>query len=209
MEQAVIGFVGVIVGTLATIGYAWWSERTSLRRQARYLAVRVVCILDKFTDDCASVAGDDGLCRGETRPDGCHQVQVPDPAPPAFPEDLNWQSIDCNLMYRILSLPNAMDGVVRLLSSDDDLDTPPYDEYFEERQLQYAGLGLDVSQLAQTIRAAYAIPDLDQNTHLVRYMNEVKQRIEKQRDERATKYPAEGLSRFFPPSEQAKNGSII
>lgn len=63
-------------------------------------------------------------------------------------------------MYQLLSLPNeaweaekAIQNVVEFEAGP-----PDYEEYFEERQLRYALLGLKAHELASQLRRKYKIP---------------------------------------------------
>ena len=60
-------------------------------------------------------------------------------------------------MYRILSFPNQVeDGREYSYRPWANWPYPPdYDEYFEERRLQFSELGLIAAQLASDLRTAY------------------------------------------------------
>jgi hypothetical protein len=160
MSDGVVGLLGVIVGAVLTWGHGTWSEWRERARHARYLAIRVVCILDKYIEDCVAVTLDDGYCEG--RPggeDGTAEPQVETPPPPAFPQDLDWKCIDHELMYRLLSLPRDVEAAnQRIVYASENAFPPDYDEAFEERQYQYAKLGLAAFALTEEIRKRYKIP---------------------------------------------------
>lgn len=160
MINAVIGFIGVIVGFLLTFLKDWLKERSGRKNRARYLAIRVVCNLDEFLQQCIDVAYDDGLYRGDYNADGNREAQISQPDDFSLPEDVDWHSIDHTLMYRILSLSNRVTASNRIIESAEDNSFPPdWDEAFEERQYQYSCLGLDVADLAKTLRLTYGIPE--------------------------------------------------
>jgi hypothetical protein len=91
-------FLGVLVGTALIPAIRGYFTR---KKSARYLAIRVVCILDKYVDDCASVASD----WGEDDAEGLAQAQVSAPPSPWYPDDLHSHSIGHRLMYELLALP--------------------------------------------------------------------------------------------------------
>jgi hypothetical protein len=157
---AVVGIVGVVVGSFLALLREIWSDSRMRRRHARYLAIRVVCILDKYVESCAEVVSDDGLCDGQRDEQGCLQAQVPTPSPPAFPEGLDWKSIDHALMYRLLSMPNEAEAADRKLDHvwQYVAGPPDFDEFFEERQYKYSALGLAAFALTQEMRTKYDIP---------------------------------------------------
>lgn len=153
--SAASGLVGVIVGAVLP----WFRDGWDNKRKARYLAIRIVCILDEFLETCTSVVGDDGLCYGRRNADGYLQAQVALPNGLQFPADVDWKSIDHGLMYRILALPSRIEADNRVIAAvGDDSFPPDFDEVFDERQYRYACLGLDTADLVQTLRRTYGIP---------------------------------------------------
>ncbi|MBM0105831.1 hypothetical protein JM946_13910 [Steroidobacter sp. S1-65] len=128
ISVALIGLGGVVVGAFLTpiieAVKAWYASR----KHARYLAIRVVCILDQFIDACADVVAD----HGEEDEAGIYTYD-PLPDPPSFPDDVDWRSIDSKLMYEILSLPNKAESARRAIWNCARVTGPPYDEVGTER----------------------------------------------------------------------------
>jgi hypothetical protein len=161
---------GIVLTALVTTVGTWFVTRYQLQQEAqaqakirkeeldrhgRYLAIRVVCALDTFVNGCGDAVYDDGMMGndGET---------VPRESTPnlVFPNDVDWKSVDPDLMYRALSLPNeitsadkAIDWVVGQVSGP-----PDYREFFTERILRYGQLGLSALKLADDLRSRYGIP---------------------------------------------------
>jgi hypothetical protein len=196
MSGAVFGLIGVIIGSLLN----WFREMlTDLRtrsRHARYLAIRVVCVLDKYVENCAEVVNDDGLDHGQRDEQGYLQVQVETPDVPAFPSDLDWKSIDHSLMYRIFSMPNEAEAADSKISFVwDYIARPPdFEEYFEERQDQYARLGLAASAITQELRRKYGIPSRDfGDWNPIERLTKAKQQVEEDRLKRAERSAASPL----------------
>jgi|ERR1700732_1614338 len=183
MSGAIYGLAGVVIGALLTWIKDWWVERKSLNRQACYLAIRVVCILDKFVEDCVDVINDDGLCEGRRDSDGCLEPQVELPDFPSFPVDVDWRSIKHDLMYRVLSLPRDVEIADQTIRHSWDISGPPdFDEFFEERKYQYACLGLSAAELARVLRNTYSIPERDfVHWNPVKTLRDKKDTIEDQR----------------------------
>jgi hypothetical protein len=156
--QAIFGLIGVLVGACLTLIQNIWLEWRARGRHAHYLAICVVIALDKYIEDCADVAMDDGLSQGQTNEKGHHEIQVSSPPAPTFAPDLDWKSIDHKLAYRLLSLPNYAQAADRIIGFAWENAFPPdFDELFEERQYQYAKLGLAAFALAQELRREYDI----------------------------------------------------
>jgi hypothetical protein len=154
--EAVFGLVGVLIGAAISWGQAYWFSRRDAERAAQYLAVRIVCIFDKFLEDCVSVVKDKGM-PGQ---DGTYEPQEKAPDMPSFPNDIDWKCIDHNLMYEILSFPSdieAGDNTISFIANE--VASPPdYDEFFEERAIQYVRFGLRAHKLASELREKYDIP---------------------------------------------------
>jgi hypothetical protein len=72
------GVLGVVVGVVMPISREWLARS----RDARYLAIRIVCILDRYVEDCASTAIDSG--QENEKGESVAQVSAP-PPPPARP----------------------------------------------------------------------------------------------------------------------------
>ncbi|MDX2095796.1 MAG: hypothetical protein SFW64_07670 [Alphaproteobacteria bacterium] len=152
--------ISTLLGALIALGGTWLFNQHNTEKAARYLAIRVVCIFDKYLTDCVAVVKDDGLSYGQRTPEGYLDPQVSSPGAPLFPTDVDWKSIDHNLMYEILSFPSDVDAADesiaftwRVIASP-----PDFDEYFEERAFHYAQFGLRAHELASRLRKKYNIP---------------------------------------------------
>jgi len=160
---AFIGLLGVVIGSVITIFQTFWADRKERDRKARYLAIRLVCVLDKYLEDCLSVVNDDGLCCGQRTREGCLEPQVKSPGAPVLPSDVDWKSIDHALMYDIMSFPSDVEAADKEIASVDSEVAvgPDYDDFFEERSFHYAKFGLRVHGLASKLRKKYGIPAKD------------------------------------------------
>ena len=192
MTQAIFGLIGVFVGGLLTWFRDAWSDGRTLKRHARYLAIRVVCVLDKYVQDCADVATDDGLCQGQRNERGYLEAQVSKPPPPTFPQDLDWKSIDHELTYRLFSLQNESEAADRMISFASENAFPPdFEEVFEERQYQYAMLGLAAFALTQELRDKYTISARTPGEwNPVEKLREAKNEVDKYRRDRMQRLTA-------------------
>lgn len=163
MSTVVAGFIGVLLG--ASIGIlkdliAYWAGR---RRRGRYAAVRIICVLDQYVEKCVEVVGDDGTAQG--RPAGLTQhgeeyleAQVTSPSPPIFPADIDWTSLNPDLMYRILALPNLALETDRFIFAASEHSFPPdFGEFFEARWEGYADLGVEALSIAEALRREFKL----------------------------------------------------
>lgn len=171
LTWAVAGGIGLtaFVTTLGTWLVTHYSLRHEAKRQAatrqeemerdgRYVAVRVVCLLDPFVLECCDVVADDG----EYDEDQYRRTKVRAPKLD-FPQDLDWRSVKPALMYRILTLPNEIENAhCSIMAADEFVSSPPdFDEVFEERSYQYAKLGLAAMDLARDLRDTYGLTQPD------------------------------------------------
>ena len=159
MKEAIL----TILGASIALGGTWLFKSGDTEKSARYLAIRLVCLFDKYIEDCVAVVRDDGLCYGSRTQDGCLSPQVRSPGQPDYPEDIDWKSINHDLMYEILSFPAEVEaGDSSISFAWDHCASPPdYDEGFEERSFQYAQFGLKAYDLAQKLRKKYGIREKD------------------------------------------------
>ncbi len=165
MNAAIIGLLGVIVGSILTSFKDWVAHFFNRRGNGRYAAVRLIAVLDEYAQGCVSVVSDDGTCEG--RPAGrtdqgeeYFDPQVIQPGPPTFPADIDWRSINFRIMYRILSLPNNARKTDRYIAASAENSFPPdYDELFSARQEGYAHLGLESVNLIKDLRREFRFPD--------------------------------------------------
>lgn len=158
MTEAIFGLIGVIVGSSITWVQSYWATRRAEQRNAKYLAIRVVCVLDKYVEDCLDVLRDDGLDYGQRNSEGCRESQVRAPGPPIFPEDVDWKSIDHDLMYQILSMPSEVESAEGIIRAAGDISGPPdYEEWFEERKYHYAQFGIAAYKLSEDLCNRYGV----------------------------------------------------
>lgn len=168
MMEAVIGFVGVLVGSGIAVAKDFVLSRSDQKRNGTYGAIRIVGVLDEYAQKCVDVVYDDGTIEG--RPAGQTQdgeeyyvPQVSEPDPPHYPEDIDWKSLPKGLTYRALTLPNtARDANRAIIISSEHAYPPDYEPVFSARQEGYARLGLEAMQLASALRQHFGLPPMTQ-----------------------------------------------
>lgn len=190
---AIIGLVGVLVGSLISVirdGVASWFQR---RRNARYAAIRLVSSLDEYAQKCVDVVSDGGI-PVPFHPEHPHgemvlEPEVDTPDVISYSDDIDWKCIEHKLMYRLLTLPNTARKVERHIAASYEHASPPgYEEIFDARHEGYAILGLEAMALAKELREAYDIdepekhlgnPDWDSKAFLVEQRQRFTDRREK------------------------------
>jgi hypothetical protein len=149
MDSGIASLIGVVVGSSLTLGKDWLMLWKKDRKDLVLLAIQVAAQLEKFAADCASVAGDDG----EEDEHGMTHTSVASPKFDVKAHDVEWKVVRPDLLLKILDLPYQVelaDGAISVAA--DFADAPDYWEYFEERQYQYAGLGIGAAELAAELR---------------------------------------------------------
>jgi hypothetical protein len=153
--SGVFVLAGVAVGQWLTYKREKWVADDQRDRNARFLAIRCVCVLDPFVSQCCDIAYDDGIedQGGITQP----RVATPELM---FPTDVDWRSIPADLMYSLLTLPSEIAAADQVIAQVDEYiaGPPDYAEVFDERMIQYSKLGLKVLGLADQLRTKYQIP---------------------------------------------------
>jgi len=163
MIEAVIGLVGVVVGSVITISKDVWLSWLERRREGSYSAIRLICILEEYADRCIDVVYDDGTVLGlpaRRSDDGEYyrEAQVTTPVPLEYTNDISWRSIQKPLMHRALALSNKARSTDRHIFDANEHACPPdFTEVFEPRQEGYAQLGLDALELADDLRKKFDI----------------------------------------------------
>lgn len=212
MESAIFGLVGVALGALLTVAKEWWFQSRKTKKDAEYLAIQVSCELERYVSRCAEVVGDDGLCDGQTDENGCHSIQVEAPTfdPKLF--GVEWKSLPVNLMYEVLDFPFQGEIANRHVAAAFEYaaSPPDFSEGFEERQFQYAVLGIAASQLVTKLRN-YVDYLLDQSANGILFAIWKTKRLLSRREERREptdiNYPIERTHMHIAPSNSAQQGA--
>jgi len=155
MEKLIIGISGVFLGSILTLLREYINEHRSREREARYLAVRVTCMLERLISDCHHVAWDYGL----PDQDGYHQAKTNLPNLNFDSLDGNWQSLPFELMYELLDFPSDIESAKEFIDATYEHATEPdYPEVFEERQYQFSKIGLKAHELSKSLRYRFSMP---------------------------------------------------
>lgn len=159
MDKFLIGIVGVIVGALLSIIRDYINENRSKTKNARYLAVRIVGLLDQFISQCVDVACDTGRCDSSDN-------MVPTTKIPTLNFDNidgEWQSLSFNLMYEVLDFPNhlltAKEAENAAYEYGDG--APDFNDVFNTRRYHFALLGMRADKLSMKLRNKYGMPNKD------------------------------------------------
>lgn len=146
--SAISGLAGVVVGSFIPIVREWFMDR---KRRA-YAAIRVVCVLDKFVEDCAKAVGQEGQ-------DDLLPVS-PWPTGLDYPADLDWRLLDGKLIYRLLALPNRAAAAANAVSFVSEVASTEHDpQHLTTVNERYVPLGISAAGLARELRCLYGLPE--------------------------------------------------
>ncbi|WP_406662954.1 hypothetical protein [Gallaecimonas sp. GXIMD1310] len=193
MDKAIFGLLGVALGVFLTVAKEWWFQSRKNKKDAEYLSIQVISMLDRFVSGCSAVVDDDGLCHGQPDQDGYHRIQVKTPSFEPEAAKVEWKSLPANLMYEVLTFPNKVEIANNTISAIFEYGTTPpdYVEGFEERQYLYAELGLEAAELASKLRAYSGLPMRQKNEwNSVAFIKERRESIANQRQEHAKQHEA-------------------
>lgn len=158
MTEALFGLIGVLIGSGLTWGQTYWFQRQEKKKAAQYLAIRVVCVLDKFLVDCIEVVKDKGLYTL----DGGKIEKAPMPEL-VFPTDIDWKSIEPELMYKLLSFPTDIEGFRGQIQMAWDINPKDRTIGMEERAFHYAQWGIHAHKLVDELCKKYGIKEKTYN----------------------------------------------
>jgi hypothetical protein len=157
-QAAVWGFVGVVVGSILATAKDLLLDWVKHKRNRNHAAVRIVTLLDVFIDQCRDVAFDKGEPDFSQHDEGELGPSINDPESPPFPDDIDWQALDPQLAYRILSLP-ALYSAAKSAIRQVDHGPPDHVEFFEERRYQFAKLGRIAMCIVKDLRVASGLSE--------------------------------------------------
>lgn len=161
MDKAEYVLIGVVLGVFLNAIKEWWFLKGKNKKELEYLAIRICCYLDAFVYECAGIVADDGLCNGNLDQEGLRSIQTVTPNFNPLTIEVEWKTLPAKLMYEVLSFPSLIEASNRKISWTFECAPPPsYEEGFEERQLQYAKLGLKAFGLSSEIRRIGGLPPL-------------------------------------------------
>jgi hypothetical protein len=156
--KVALGGLIALGGQLAVPFIAWikeaWFAAGKDRKEAEYLAMRLVLVFDALINDCYNAVHDPLIYDQE----GCSESTVPDPTL-SLPADGDYKAFPRHLMYEVISMPNKLDSIKEGMAFAWQHSGPPdYDEFFEYRREHWSRLGLKALDLIDALCRQYKIP---------------------------------------------------
>ncbi|MGC0914870.1 hypothetical protein [Pantoea agglomerans] len=165
--------ITALAGIGGALGSQWLSHHFATARELRasedklareryFIATELVFMLERFAEECARVAMDDG----ELVPPAPGKQCEREPTVEESKINLDgitgdWRVLDPLLMFRIRELPVLQGEANRMIryAGENDDSPPDYSVYFHERQYQYARLGLKAAIQAKRLCRLSGLPD--------------------------------------------------
>jgi hypothetical protein len=156
--KVALGGIIAVSGQLAVTLIAWLKEARfaarAKRKEAEYLAMRLVLLFDGLVSGCYN-AVHDPLREDE---EGVSESTAPNPTL-KLPEEGDYKVLPRHLMYEILSMPNRIDGIEEGLASAWEFSFgPDYEEFFQYRREHFSELGLKALDVIDALCRLYRIP---------------------------------------------------
>ncbi|AMA55722.1 hypothetical protein [Bradyrhizobium sp. CCGE-LA001] len=163
--KVALGGAIAVAGQLTATLIGWLKEArlaaTKKRKDAEYLAMRLVLVLDTLVGACYN-AVHDPLTEDNQ---GILENTVLDPTL-TLPLDGDYKALPRSLMYELLSMPNKLDGINEGLSATANISGPPdHQEYYEYREEHWSKLGLKALGLIDALCHQYKIPPPERPPH--------------------------------------------
>ena len=153
MRDVWIVLIGVGTGALLSVFVEWVAHRYAKKQRRQHLILVVCAVLDDFIVTCQE-AIDDG---GKRSPEGKREFSVPTPTPPSFSAEVDWTTIDQDLLRRFLSFRFAVAKAREQLGEQLPFiafgGVPPhYPEMFNFRRKKCAEWQQEASELSDAFR---------------------------------------------------------
>lgn len=121
------------------------------QKELFYVTTELVFILERYAEVCARVASDNGTDDDSRQPERKAMTDYPELNLADVAGD--WRALEFRHMYRIRELPVLQDEARRAIAYAAEIPVPPFHEdYFRERQYQFARLGIKAVILAARLR---------------------------------------------------------
>lgn len=175
-----IAVAGQLAATLIGWGKEYWFDASKRRKEAEYLAMRLVLVFNDLITDCYN-AVHDPLVEDQ---EGCIESTVADPTL-SLPSDGDYKALPRRLMFQIMSMPSKLDGIKEGMASAYEFSGPPnYDEFFEYRREHWSKLGLDALELIDALCSEFKIPPPERPEYYTPRESFLKELVEIEQDKK-------------------------
>lgn len=161
--------ISALAGIGGSLGSQWVSHHFTTTRERRaseaklareryFIATELIFMLEQYAEGCARVATDDGRNNQDRQPE--RQAEASYPELNLTDVSGDWRVLDPHHMYRIRELPVLQNEARRAIAYAREIPVPPlHENYFWERQYQFARLGMKSVILAMRLRKSAGLPE--------------------------------------------------
>ncbi|MEM9963712.1 MAG: hypothetical protein AAGC58_00030 [Asticcacaulis sp.] len=185
--SAISALLGALIGGFVPLIGKYVGHQMNKGNRAQYAAIRCLIILDSYMIKLHDVACDNG------EPDASGYYYATTRFEEiAWPDDIDWQSLDKRMRYDLLKLPQmCADSRIQIDIAHEHSSGPDYDEAFEARKHESNYLGLEVARIRETLRRSYKLgrPELAAK-YAIAHFNENKAKVEETLSERLNNFRA-------------------
>jgi hypothetical protein len=156
MDKLQVVILGGVLGFILSIIKDYFFANKKQKTERYYLAIIVSASLESFISKCLSVVRDDG----EYEERGCLEARVSTPSFEPMDLDVSWQSLEKELLYDLLTLPEKInDANAHISDAWEYAASPPdYEEFFDTRKLKYSELGLIACSIVTKLQMTAKLP---------------------------------------------------
>lgn len=184
--SASAGIGGVLLGnSFLTLKEVIFNNKKK-KKDITYLTIIVTSHLERFANGCMSVANDDGKEYGTPAGEDGVTYVTTTTAPNFSPLeiDVEWKLLPSHLLYLILRLPDEIEHLENYLNNilKYSNDFPENTEFFQQRRIGYAELGLKASKISKDLfnysKLSFEEPasnDWDRDKELSKVIEKIKQ----------------------------------
>lgn len=144
--EALIGLVGVVIGSAITQFSTWYLHRKGNETKVRFLAIRAIVALEAFATDCAFK-----LTNTVRDVESEGQVYFEQPDDIHLPDDGDWSYIDPDVAFEILELPHRVQAARQGIEFIIDVTGDTY-EGRKLRNKEFSKIALSAFQAAAKLR---------------------------------------------------------
>jgi hypothetical protein len=154
-DTLLVAAIGGVAVAASNHLVTWRLATKTHQRDARYLAQRLVAILERFSIDCAELISENDLYWQSKGALG--RVQPNLPVLSEFPADADWKALDAALAERVFAFPNELALADRMVSFAYEVNGEPH-EASTEASRQAGKFGYRAWDIAIALRAKNTLP---------------------------------------------------
>lgn len=187
--------IGAAAGFAGALGSQWLSHHFATSRERRasedrltreryFIATGLVFLLERYAEGCARVVTDYGKNNEDRQPERKAVMDYPVLDLTSVVGD--WRALYSHHNYRVRELPVLQNEARGAIAHAAQIPAPPlHEEYFRERQYQFARLGIRAVTIAVRLRREAGLPETRLKGHEWSAVNKFLEVLRRERPLRA------------------------